>query len=821
MGTIRPHYARTPSIKTLAIICTVLPSSMFAADRTNQQRDLKRHHNGVSGIREHIAMQCANPLVNFMYGPSAATGDAINPIVFTKVVEVGDPVPEIGGNVIFEDIGFHFLTESSTSINESPASIDRNGVVAFLGYPIRDGIPTSSVYCLPTAVFNHSDGQTRLIADLGDPSPGIDDAFIGFPFFIPSTPQIENGRTVFFGGIGDNKFNATFGAWSFGSESNRLEFLEDTGLPLMSNTGAMEAPFFFVPADDATVFWGNIDDPAIDDLRPQGIWRKQNGLISPIAVANNPAPGFPDDVIYGETGGNNFLGTIGTYAVKDDGRSVFTAFLEGPGITRLNDEAIWLETDEGIEVLLREGELTPEGLFPEGAAFASSGTSMGAFFGQASTPISINERNTIIFDAVVNIPGDLPHVPSLWRIEDGQLELMIRGRQRGVAFSVPGDPAPGIENANFFHVSFADVNERDEVLIRALVETNDDIFDDVVGIWADRGNGIELVVAEGSPVPEMPGVVFLPNIGNVRGIGLSILEDDGSILYTGRFIADDGLVASGLFRNNPDGSSDFLLKSRDLVDVAGDGSDIRRIAMFNLGEGSTDTGRKVIEFTFTDGSQGMYTFDALSIAGGPRIDHVLSAPFSGYIDPRSESNNGQHATIGLDRAIIVFNQSVQNLDGQPLDPSAFEIRETGGGDPPTVLTVVSHDQAFVNLTLSRPITLREWTTIIAHVENFQGVPIQSVGDLGSDDDEPDRIDIAFLPGDVDQSGVVSPLDLFAFRQQINGIQTPDQGSNTDFLDIDRNGEISPLDLLRFRQLINGISPATQSWNGESLNSPRP
>ena len=98
---------------------------------------------------------------------------------------------------------------------------------------------------------------------------------------------------------------------------------------------------------------------------------------------------------------------------------------------------------------------------------------------------------------------------------------------------------------------------------------------------------------------------------------------------------------------------------------------------------------------------------------------------------------------------------------------------------------------------------------------------ESCGDAGPGVDEPDRVDVAFLPGDVDQSGLVQPLDLLRFRQIVFGTFSPPQGTSEDFIDTDRNGELEPLDLLRFRQLVQGTGSATQAWAGAMLDAPRP
>ncbi len=140
--------------------------------------------------------------------------------------------------------------------------------------------------------------------------------------------------------------------------------------------------------------------------------------------------------------------------------------------------------------------------------------------------------------------------------------------------------------------------------------------------------------------------------------------------------------------------------------------------------------------------------------------------------------------------------------------------------PNAVASVDATGNPTVLVTLERPISLQEWTTTQAVVQNAGGVHITNLGDLGSAN-EPDRHDSGFMPCDVDQSGSCSPFDLLRFRQFVNQVSTPDCGVLLDFLDIDRTGTTGPFDLLAFRQLVNGVFPATQPWGNTPMNNPRP
>lgn len=221
---------------------------------------------------------------------------------------------------------------------------------------------------------------------------------------------------------------------------------------------------------------------------------------------------------------------------------------------------------------------------------------------------------------------------------------------------------------------------------------------------------------------------------------------------------------------------------------------------------------------------------------GPR-----STPCSGYIDPRFDSDNGVDVnlcfTSQVDGAfmpqdiVMVFSERVRNAgstSGDALTVDAFSVAQTGGGVAPTIAafsTTMNGDLHVVTLTLDRPITGQEWTTIIAGVEDLCGNPIASNGNDGPGIDEPDRIDIGCLPGDVNQSGNTSPFDLIRAKQKILGTCSPsgcpECSGEVAGYDISRNGSFSVLDLLRLKQLFLNSGNSTRQWNGQQMNHPRP
>jgi len=204
-----------------------------------------------------------------------------------------------------------------------------------------------------------------------------------------------------------------------------------------------------------------------------------------------------------------------------------------------------------------------------------------------------------------------------------------------------------------------------------------------------------------------------------------------------------------------------------------------------------------------------------------------TAPCTGYIDPRIENLDLGDLTpkLGVTTVSFKFSEAVEKVGGGALDASNFDVVVTGGVAP-TVTNVATADDITFNLTLSTFPPLRQWTTIIA-------VDVEDAGcgtnlltpaappNQGPGVPEPDRIDIGALPGDINQDGSVTPLDLINLRQRIaSNYNSP--CDDRFYFDIDRDGAFPlPTDLIKFRQILGGAAPATQVWSGVNMLATQP
>jgi hypothetical protein len=570
-------------------------TSDIARERESLMLDLKTKLIARCAARHLIVSAVAPSLVAGALNASASAtaGESGGPVLHV-VVERGDQVPEQEPGIAFQDFGEHPLAEQlSSGPFDPPGRIDREGNVSFHAY-IGETLPDDLL--APSGYFKIVDGVPQVIALIGDPAPGTDSVFAP-PIFFPRTPFISGGVIAFDAGFGDNPFNQDFGAWTDRPGALEALAIEGDHLPGMPPEAMIDPAFGARFAGSTIYFFSEFHGPGLTDTPPEGSWRLDaDGGFEPLALSEMQAPGLPPGQVFGESNLTIINGPIGTFGFNDLGRFALTGFTKGPGITITNDEAIWVETDAGLEVLLQEGDAPAEGPFPNGSVFASSAVTEGAFAGQAMTPIGLNNNGAVVFPAQVDIPGDPPRVPTIWTTRNGEFELILRGQQVGVKFSEPGDPAPDVPDGTFITAIFADINDRGDIMMIAFVEDDDSIFTSIFGVWIDRGNGIESVGREEGPVPGHPGLTFIPETNNVRGIQDAFLNPDGSVLFTGFYRDENNHITEGAFLQAADGSARPVIEEGTTHEVIGpSGTTMRTVDRFRFGAGITEDGVRIVE----------------------------------------------------------------------------------------------------------------------------------------------------------------------------------------------------------------------------------
>lgn len=564
-------------------------------------------------------------------------------LVMEKVVELGDPAPGFGPGIVFEIFGTDNVFGGAFG---ALPMIDMDGNVSFHAFVGDDADPTTFLPGLPRGMFLRLGDTVNLITRVGDPAPDTSGDFTGFPSPLASTPfLLNNGRVAFFGSV-DTTPGDEDGVWTDRSGELTLAMLQNGQLPGMASN---EDIFEFTFATRGNTFFTNvrIAGGAVVGTELEGLWRNP-GQWELIARDGTPAPGAGPGVVFGEGTGLAFFGPIDRWDADINGRVAFNAYLEGPGINTLNDEGIWSEGPESLQLVVREGEVAPD----TGGLLFGASTGLQAFNDEDSAPIvRRNADGKMLFGARLNGPAFCCG-KSIWTNRSGQLEQ--------VAFALSDNPSnpPGEQAAGFpSGVTYTQfdagaINIHDEIAFQGSVSDGNPVAADPRAIWWDRPGEITLLAHVGGPVPDIPGEVFTT-------IAFNGFRDSGHLWFSGTFTGPNNF---GFFRVDPDGEINLILRIGDLVDVGGNGTDIRTVGAFAVGAGASDEGERAFEIFFTDGSTGIFTANIIPapvLLGDLNCDDQINAqdiePFvqavldpAGYeaAFPSCDINNGDLSNDG-------------------------------------------------------------------------------------------------------------------------------------------------------------------------------
>ena len=255
---------------------------------------------------------------------------------------------------------------------------------------------------------------------------------------------------------------------------------------------------------------------------------------------------------------------------------------------------------------------------------------------------------------------------------------------------------------------------------------------------------------------------------------------EGAYMWTGTFGGADSEFARVI-----------AVEANDTVFVAG--YFLSEFIDFDLTEGTDQR--------MSSGLQDAFVMK-FSMPQAPRL--TASDPPSGFIDPRQETAGADPNEQGIDRIAVTFSCAVRDAaTGGPVGVSSFVLTDTLGSPPAIVEVVAGVEPHSFSITLSRPITAGAWTTLQAHVVSDSGVAV--------DPDPADRVELGFLPGDVDASLQSNALDVLALIDSLNGVAPLPLVRS----DINRSEQSEPSDVLRLIDLLNGAN-ASRAWNGASL-----
>ncbi len=531
--------------------------------------------------------------------PAAGTWAQQPRLTVQKIVERGDPAPG-GDGLLFEMFGGHDILAGPFS---APPNIDRHGNISFHAFLGDDGEPDLDFGGL-RIVYSVIDGVVTPVAVSGDPAPGTTGTFFG----LTSAPFLTGQGISFPASIDAPSPSGPFssGIWSDRFGELELVMIQGDNLPGMP-AGFGVGGFGFDCPDGESIIVNVVYDT---DVSREGFWRDRTGSMELIAIDGMQAPGMAPGVHFSDMGSFAGGGPFGNWFPNRNGELILMSHLAGPGIDDLNNEGIWAENDQGLQLVVEERAPATDA----GPDFTFGSTNGARAFTDSDTiPPHLSDNGAALFGARINNP-EYSTWRSIWTNRSGELEFIAKGIKIPVGGDLPqADQAPGFpEGWDFSHFIVGFINDNHTVAVWGFVDnqTFPQSFDDPVelGIWWDAAGQLELVAGEGLPVPvaELAGATFT-FVGLVR-----LQEQSDTLWYSATF--EGPLVEPGtdvaLFRVDPDGSHHIVLRNGDLVDVGGDG-DLRSVGAFTVGGGDhvTDDGERLFEIFFNDLTHGIYTAD--------------------------------------------------------------------------------------------------------------------------------------------------------------------------------------------------------------------
>ena len=358
-------------------------------------------------------------------------------------------------------------------------------------------------------------------------------------------------------------------------------------------------------AEDGTlVFYAVVKGPGVTPFNGTTILTAAEGDELSLAVREgDPMPGFPAGTTIGFLG-RPFVGPTGDFS--------FTTRLQGPDIVTTNDDVLLAVRDGAIELVAQQGEMLPNG------DVLGNPSVLGAFFNH-----SLRGGDALAFTSL------LADGSAVIREVGGELVVVARSGQQA-----PGLPL-GTKFANFG--AFVDngplqLGDDGRLVFMARLNTPSPANE---SLWrADLDDTLHLIARGGDTPPEAPpGVIFGSGTGGfVQIFGSTALEAGGRVAFSAHVIGPGlDLFSTGLYATDASGTLRKVVQPGDVLDVAGDGSDLRTVRLVNFNKDASglesyngpvfsDGGVLVFRALFTDGSDGLFEADLdgafVSLGGG-------------------------------------------------------------------------------------------------------------------------------------------------------------------------------------------------------------
>jgi hypothetical protein len=212
--------------------------------------------------------------------------------------------------------------------------------------------------------------------------------------------------------------------------------------------------------------------------------------VTTLAATNLPAPGFGPGVQFGSFTSPTIDEAFNGPAFNQSEQTTFYSTISGPGITSANDLVLWSSGSGTLHPVAQEGSQAP-------------GTPAGVTFQSFGFPLISSTGETAFMAALAGAGVTSANNQGIWLERNGQLQLVAREGSQALGV------AAGVNYASFSDLSLTS-GGRVAFIGRQLIGPGITTSNDG-GIWADRGNGLQLAVREGNAAPGLPaGTVFGP-----------------------------------------------------------------------------------------------------------------------------------------------------------------------------------------------------------------------------------------------------------------------------------------------------------------------
>ncbi len=399
-----------------------------------------------------------------------------------------------------------------------------------------------------SGIWRENQGSLELILKTGDPQPGIPSLFFG-NIFSPGPVFNASGDSLYLTEhhahiISERRL---YSLWSHANGALVPVFHENTPLPeLGENIWVRDIGNPILGRGGRIVFAAELGGHDVSSRTNDIIMAGSPGKMSPIVLEGVHAPGTDSNVVFGSPSPHP---TFRNISINNAGQTLFIATLDGPGVTHTNDNGIWLEESGTLQLVVREGDLFPEGI--------------GRFMTLLNT--RLNDAGQLVFWARTSSPtgSGRNDDESIWAGKPDALTLIARqgeaapGTALGVVFEEFDDESPIINGsgATAFIARLSGPG----------IDSNND-----EGLWSSGHGELTLIAREGQAFPEPFSDRVFTDFSNPP-----VMNDLGQIAF---------VATSSLWATDVNGKLHMISRGRATLADGTGGQDGRITSFSNTGE---------------------------------------------------------------------------------------------------------------------------------------------------------------------------------------------------------------------------------------------